>query len=306
MQNFDDLVKYASSFGTNKVAVAFPHHEVIFKALHVIKEKNIAEPILIGDAEKIKKIAYGIGYDLSDDEIVHETDSYGACELAVQMVREQSADLIMKGKVQTYEFIKAVLKRDAGLRTGNLLSQVVVVHSPVYNRFMILSDGGVNIAPNLEQKAAISKNAIAVAHALGIENPKLVALAAAEVVDENIPATVDAHELKMMNQRGEITGAVIDGPLALDTPLDSKAAEMKGIDSPVAGVGDIFISPTIECSNILYRSILYFGKARSGGITYGAKIPLIHMSRADTVDAKVNSTALAVVVLHKMRENEQN
>lgn len=300
MRNFEELLETAKSFGPKRVAVILAHDDVILEALKFSKQNGLLTPTLIGNVDKIKEIADKIGYDLAGDELIHETDGKRATEIAVGLVKEQAVDLIMKGKVQTADLIKVVLNRETGIRAGKLLCQVLVVHTPVFDRFMLLSDAAINIAPTLEQKAGICRNAIAVAQSIGIENPKVAALAALEIVNEAMPATVEAYELKMMNQRNEITGAIVDGPLALDIPLDAWAAQKKGVTSPIAGIADILLPPDIEATNILYRAILYFGQAKSAGVVVGAQVPLIHLSRADTVDTKINSIALAVILSERM------
>ena len=195
--------------------------------------------------------------------------------------------------------MRAVLDRDAGLRAGRQLSQVIVFQSPGINRLMIMTDAAINIAPTLEQKAEICRNAIEVAHAIGIERPNLAALCALEFVNAEMPATMDAAALTMMNRRGQITGAYIEGPIALDVPLSRFAADRKGIQTPLVEATDIFVAPDIEAANILYRAILYFAGGESGGIVVGAKVPLILLSRAETPDTKIRSIAIGVMVAAK-------
>lgn len=296
MDTFEELRRVARSFGPKRVAVVLAHDEVVLEALDIAKKEGLITPTLIGDIEKVKMLANKIGYDYIGDKLIDESDSNVAAQIAVRLVKDREVDLIMKGKVQTADLIKAVIDSENGIRSNRRLSQVLVLHSPVFNRFMLLSDAAINISPTLAQKADICRNAITVAHAIGIDTPKLVALTALELVNETMPATLDAYELKLMNLRNEISGAIVDGPLALDVPLDAIAAKKKGINSPVAGEADILIGPNIEASNILYRAILYFGQARSAGVIMGASVPLIHLSRADNVDTKVNSIALAIIV----------
>lgn len=296
MRDFDELQELARQKGPKKVAVVLAHDDVILRAVDHCKQNGIIRPVLIGDAKKMREIARTLAYDLDEDEVIDEAESGKAARAAVDLIKQGKADLLMKGKIQTADLIRAVLDRETGIRAGKLLSQVNVHYSPVFNRFMFVSDAAINIAPTLEQKADICRNAIAVAHAMGIAEPKIAVLTAHESVNESMPATVDAHELKMLNQRGEITGAVIEGPIALDVALDAAAAEKKGISSPVAGQVDIFISPNIEAANILTKAIIYFGQARNAGVVVGAKVPIILLSRADTADTKINSMALGVVL----------
>lgn len=296
MHNFDELQEFARRIGPKKVAVVLAHDDVILRAVENCRNRGIIRPILIGDAGKIKSIAKSIGYDLGEDKVIDEMDSNRAAELAVELAKQGEADLLMKGKIQTADMIRPVLSRKSGIRTGKLLSQVNVHYSPVYNRFMFVSDGAINIAPGAEEKADICRNAIAVAHVLGFPQPKVALLAAHESVNEAMPATVEAHEVKMMNQRGDIKGAVLDGPIALDVALDAMSAVKKGISSPIAGQADIFVAPNIEAANILTKAVAYFGQARNAGVIIGAQVPIILLSRSDNADTKINSIALGVAL----------
>ncbi|MCX6620304.1 MAG: phosphate acyltransferase, partial [Acidobacteria bacterium] len=193
------------------------------------------------------------------------------------------------------KLVKAVLDRDTGLRKG-LISQVIVFQVPGFNRLMLMTDAAINIAPTLDQKADIVRNAITVAHAIGIDKPNVAMLTALEFVNAEMPATVDAASLTLMNRRGQITGGYLEGPIALDVPLSKFAADRKGIDSPLTEKTDIFICPDIEAANILYRAILYFAGGESGGVVIGAKVPIILLSRAETPQTKIRSIAIALLV----------
>jgi phosphate butyryltransferase len=220
-------------------------------------------------------------------------------------VRNRNADMLMKGKIGTATLIRTVLDRETGLRTGRLLSQVIVFQVPGLQRLMIMTDAAINIAPTLEQKADLCRNAIAVAQAIGIEKPNVALLCALELVNSEMPATVDAASLCAMNRRGQIKGAYLDGPLALDAPLSKFAADRKGIDSPIVENTHIFIAPNIEAANILYRAIIYFAKGQSGGIVYGAKVPLILLSRAEPPETKLHSIAIGALVAAAERKQER-
>ena len=202
----------------------------------------------------------------------------------------------MKGKINTSVLIRAVLNREKGLRTGRQLSQVIVFQVPGIDRLMIMTDAAINLAPELAQKAEICRNAIHVAHALGIEEPNVALLCALEFVNPAMPATVDAAALTMMNRRGQLTGAYLEGPIALDVPMSRFAADRKGIETPLVENTDIFIAPDIEAANILYRAILYMAGGESGGIVVGAKVPLILLSRAETPETKIRSIAIGRLV----------
>jgi phosphate butyryltransferase len=277
------------------------HDPDVLESLAQAGPLGLAKPILVGTPAKIEAAAKKVGFDLRPEMIVPTTGEEAAIRAAIDLVREEKADLLMKGKVTTASLIRGILDKERGLRTGRLLSQVIVFQVPDIPRLMIMTDGAINIAPTLAQKADITRNAISVAHALGIAEPKVVLLAALEFVNPDMPATVDAAALVQMNRRGQITGAYLEGPLAMDVPLSRFAAERKNIDSPVVEATDVLIAPDIEAANILYRAILYFAKGESGGIVVGAKVPLVLLSRAETPETKIRSIALALLVQHHQR-----
>ncbi|MCS6952882.1 MAG: bifunctional enoyl-CoA hydratase/phosphate acetyltransferase [Bryobacterales bacterium] len=294
-RSLDAMVDAARRKGPVRIAVAVGHDPDVIEALKQAREMGLAEGTLVGDAARIRALARSVWFDLPESQIIHEPDDNAAVRRAIGLVREGHARLLMKGKVGTATLVRAVLDRESGLRTGRLLSQVIVFQVPGIYRLMLLSDAAINIAPTLEQKAEICRNAIEVAHAIGIEKPNVALLAALEFVNPEMPATVDAAALTVMNRRGQIAGAYLDGPLALDVPLSRFAAERKGIETPLVENTDIFIAPDIEAANILYRAIVYFAQARSGGIVVGARVPLILLSRAETPETKVHSIALAIL-----------
>jgi phosphate butyryltransferase len=291
----DELVEAARARGPARIAVAAGHDPDVIEALKRAAEIGLASGTLVGQSEKIRALARTAGFEIADEQIVHEPDETRAAHRAVAMVREGRADLLMKGKIATGALLRAILDREAGLRTGRLLSQVIVFQIPGFNRLMLMSDAGVNIAPTLEQKADICRNAIQVAHAIGIARPNLALLAALELVNPAMPATVDAAALTQMNRRGQLTGAYVEGPVALDVTLSKFAAERKGVASPLVENTNIFIAPDIEAANILYRSILYFAKGESCGVVVGAKAPLMVLSRAESPETKLRSIALAML-----------
>jgi phosphate butyryltransferase len=296
-RNLDELVAAARQRGPARIAVAAGHDPDVLAALRQARDMGLADGILVGDTEKIRALADPIDYRLAPEQIIHEPDESAAARKAVALVREGRANLLMKGKISTAALIRAVLDRDAGLRTGRQLSQVIVFQVPGIRRLMVMSDAAINIAPGIEQKAEICRNAIQVAHAIGIPKPNLAALAALEFVNPEMPATVEAAALAAMNRRGQITGAYVEGPIALDVPLSRFAADRKGIDSPLVENTDIFIAPNIEAANILYRAILYFAGGESGGVVMGAKVPLILLSRAESPDTKIRSIAIGLMVV---------
>lgn len=295
-QSLDELVEAAGRLRPARIAVVAGHDQDAIEALGQARTMGLAEGIFVGDTEKVRGAAEKAGVELPSERIVHEPGEAGAARRAMALVREGQADLLMKGKIGTAALVRAVLDRDAGLRTGRLLSQVIVFQVPGIRRLMLMSDAAINIAPTLEQKADICRNAIEVARALGIERPNVAVLCALELVSSDMPATVDAAALTQMNRRGQIADAYVEGPVALDAPLSRFAAERKGISSQLVENTDVFIAPEIEAANILYRAILYFAGGESGGVVVGARVPLILLSRAETPETKLRSIAIAMLV----------
>lgn len=289
-----EMVEAAKAHGPVRIAVAAGQSPECIEALKQASQMKLAEGIFIGDARKIWALADEAGYEIPAHQVLNEPNDVEAARRAVAMVRDGSADLLMKGKIGTAELVRVVLDRESGLRTGRLLSQVIVFEVPGIQRLMLMTDAAINIAPTLAQKAELCRNAIEVAHAIGIEKPNVALLCALELVNPEMPATVDAAALVVMNRRGQIQGAYLEGPIALDAPLSRFAAECKNIDSPIVENTDIFIAPDIEAANILYRAILYFARGESGGIVVGAKVPLILLSRAESPETKIRSIALAM------------
>lgn len=277
------------------IAIAAAHDPDVIEAMKEAEGIGLAKGIFVGDPRKIRSLADAAGLRIPDAQLVSAPDDTAAAA-AISLVREGRASLLMKGKIKTASLIRAVLDKSAGLRGGRLLSQVIVFQVPGLDRLMLMTDAAINIAPTLEQKADLCRNAIEVAHAIGIERPNLALLCALETVNPEMPATVDAAALTLMNRRGQITGAYIEGPIALDVPLSKFAADRKGIESPLVEKTDIFVAPAIEAANILYRSILYFAKGQSGGVVIGAQVPLILLSRAEPPETKIHSIAIALLV----------
>jgi len=296
IRNLSQLMDEAKKLNTKKLAVACAaDHEVILAVSNAVKE-GIVDPILIGNGKEIEALLVEEKQDLSNYTIVDIDDKVEACREAVRMVSSQEADVLMKGLVDTSIILKAVLDKEIGLRTGKVLSHTMVMEVPGFDRLMYLSDGAMNLTPNLAQKKEILENTVEVCHALGNEDPKVAVLAAVEKVNPKMPATVDAHELEEMNKRGEITGCTIGGPFALDNAVSAEAAAHKGIDHPVAGNADVFIVPFIEVGNVFYKSLVFMGSTQSAGIICGAAAPIVLTSRADSDVAKLNSIALATMI----------
>jgi len=301
ISSVEELIARALQLGPTKIAVVEAHDPDVLESLGRAEPLGLARPILVGQPAKIEEAARKVGYTLRAESLIPTSGEEASIRQAIDLVKEGRADLLMKGKVTTANLIRGVLDKDRGLRTGRQLSQVVVFQTPQIPRLMVMSDGAINIAPTLEQKAEICRNAIEVAHALGITEPKVVLLAALEFVNPAMPATVDAAALVQMNRRRQISGAYLEGPLALDVPLSRFAAERKSVASPVVEATDVFIAPDIEAANILYRAITYFAGGQSGGIIVGARVPLVVLSRAEPPETKIHSISLALLLMNHQR-----
>lgn len=295
-KNFNDLLQMVNNCKRKKVAVAVAQDEPVLEAVKAAREKGIADAILVGDLEKIKEISNKIDMDLSQFEIVNEKDVSKAALEAIRLVSSGEADMVMKGLVDTATFLRSVLNKEVGLRTGKLMSHVSVFEIEGIDRLILLTDAAFNTYPDLKAKIQILNNSVDVAHACGISMPKVAPVCAVEVVNPDMPATVDAALLSKMNDRGQIKGCIVDGPLALDNALSEEAAEHKGITGKVAGKADIILLPNIETANVMYKTLTYTSKSRNGGLLVGTSAPVILTSRADSFETKVNSIALAVLV----------
>ena len=295
-KNFDDLLKRVNSCAKKKVAVAVAQDEPVLEAIKAAKEKEIADAVLVGDLEKIKEIANKIDMDLSQFEIVDEKNVNKAALEAIRLVSSGEADMVMKGLVDTATFLRSVLNKEVGLRTGKTMSHVAVFEIEGFDRLIFLTDAAFNTYPDLKAKVQIIENSVYVAHACGLECPKVAAIGAVEVVNPDMPATVDAALLAKMSDRGQIKGCVVDGPLALDNAWSEEAAHHKGVKGEVAGKADIIMLPNIETGNVMYKTLTYASNSRNGGLLVGTSAPVILTSRADSFETKVNSIALAAVV----------
>lgn len=296
----NELVNRAKQLDQKTVAIAAAEDEEVIEAVLGAIRSNLAKFILFGDEAKINQLLKRKKYAAEEWlQIVNVQSSEIAAEKAVKAVKSGQADVLMKGNIATTLFLKAVLNKEYGLRTGRGLSHVAVFEVPGFDRFVIITDSAMNIAPNLEQKAQIIQNSVGIAKAIGIQIPKIAPIAAVEVVNPAMQATVDAALLTMMNKRGQINDCIIDGPLGLDNAVSVFAAEHKGIQSEVAGRADILLVPTIEVGNILYKSLVYFAKAKVGGVIAGATAPIVLTSRSDTAENKLYSLALALCSVSK-------
>jgi len=293
IKSLNTFIDIAKSKSKKKIAVAAAEDKPVLEAVANAYHQGICDAVLVGNEEKIKNISDNIGFDLSNIEIINETNPPLASKKAVESVRIGNAHILMKGLVGTADFLRAILDKEKGLRTGKLLSHISFFESINYHKLIALTDVAQNIAPTLEEKIAIINNAVDMFHRLGIENPKIALLAAVENVNPKMPVTIDAAILTMMNKRNQIQGCTIDGPLAFDNAVSKEAAEHKGISSEVAGDSDLLFVPNIEVGNVLYKSFTYFGNAIVSAIILGAAAPIVLTSRADSDRSKLMSIALA-------------
>ncbi len=296
IKNFDELLELAVKKGPKRISVACAQDDDVLRAIKVAYDKGIVNGYLIGNEAEIRAIATEISLDLSGFEIINIIDLAEASLKAVELVSSGKADLVMKGLVDTGIILKAVLNKEIGLRTGNVLSHVAVFDVPTYHKILMVTDAAMNIAPDLNAKKQIIENTLFVTRALNIEMPNVGVIAAKEKVTESMIATVDAGELVKMNKEGLITGCKVGGPFALDNAVSKEAAAIKGIKDPMAGDVDVLLCPTIEAGNVLYKALNFLANAKSAGIIVGAKAPIVLTSRADSDDSKLNSIALGVLM----------
>ena len=304
-KSFDDLLWQVNACDTKKLAVAVARDKAVLEAVKAAKERNIADSILVGDADKIREIAASLSMNPDDYEIIDVKDITEASLTAVKLVHDGKADMYMKGLLDTKTFLKSVLDKEVGLRTGKPLSHVCVFEIPGIDRLLFLSDVAFMPYPTLEDKKCIIEYTVEIAKACGVECPKVAPLAAVEVVNPKMPVTVEAAELTRMNEEGEITGCIVDGPLSLDIALYKEAAEEKGaLNRKVAGDADILVFPDIHAGNLVYKSIVHMVNCQNGNILTGTKAPVILTSRSDDCETKVNSIALAAVVAEELNKNK--
>ena len=296
IKSFDQLLTSVKSKEKKKLAIACAEGEEIVEAAKQATEEDIVHVVLIGDGEKIKGLCEKLKFDLNKVEIIDAKGPEAASQLAVELVKRKKADMLMKGKVGTSTLLKAVLDKETGLRSGRLLSHVAVVEVENYHKLMLVTDGGMNINPDINKKVGILENAVDVAKKLGIAKPKVSCLAAVELVNPEMQETVDAAVLVKMADRGDVKDVIIDGPVAFDLAVDSQAARMKGITSPVAGDTDIFVVPNIASGNIFVKALIYLAKAKVGGIVVGGGVPVVLLSRSDSAAMKLYSMALGAAV----------
>jgi phosphate acetyltransferase len=277
-------------------AVCWPLSDVALSGAVEAAAEGLIQPTLVGDEAAMKDLAAKIGVDISGFPILQANNESKAAELSVALCRSGEALAMMKGSLHTDELMKAVMQRETGLRSGRRISHVFVMDTPAYARTVLITDAAINIAPELEDKIHIVQNAIDLAHALGIPEPRVALLSAMETVNPKIQSTLDAAALCKMADRRQIKGGILDGPLAFDTAVSVKAAKIKGLVSPVTGKADILVVPDLESGNMLAKQLEYFGGAQLAGIVLGARVPIILTSRADSAETRLTSCAVAVLL----------
>jgi len=299
---YEQLLAKCKSLEPIPTAVAHPCELTALTGAMEAAELGLIKPILVGPIKKIDAVAKSAKIDLTNIDIVDSSHSHDSAAKAVALIREGKAELLMKGSLHTDELMSAIVSREGGLRTSRRISHVFIMDVPTYHKVLIITDGAINIAPSLEDKVDICQNAIDLAVSLGRDLPKVAILAAVETVNSKMPATIDAAALCKMAERGQITGGLLDGPLAFDNAISLDAAKTKGIISKVAGDPDILIAPDLEAGNILAKQLSFLANADSAGLVLGAKVPVILTSRADSVRSRIASCAVAVLAAHSRRQ----
>ena len=301
LQHGDELVRllqYVKPLGRIKMAVVYPCDELSLSAALDARAAGIIEPVLIGPRERVQAVAQKLGAKIDDLALIEAPHAEAAAARAVELALKGEVQALMKGSLHTDELMSAVVA--SALRTDRRMSHCFIMQTPAYPRPFIITDAAINIAPTLKDKADIIRNAVDLAHAFGIERPHVAILAAVETINPNMPATLDAAALCKMADRGQIAGAVLDGPLAFDNAVSAAAARTKGITSPVAGSADILVVPDLEAGNMLAKQLEYLGGAASAGIVLGARVPIVLTSRADPREARIASCAVALVLTRRL------
>lgn len=301
---YEKLLERCKALEAIPTAVAHPCEESALTGAVEAAQAGLIAPVLVGPAARIEQIARAANIDLGKLEIVDAEHSMDSAKKAVDLVKQGRAEVLMKGSLHSDELLSAIVSRDGGLRTGRRISHVFVMDVPTYHKVLIVTDAAINIAPTLEDKVDICQNAIDLVNSLRndkTQKPKVAILAAVETVTTKMPATIDAAALCKMAERGQITGGILDGPLAFDNAISKQAAETKGIKSAVAGDPDILLVPDLEAGNILAKQLSFLANADSAGLVLGAKVPVVLTSRADSVRSRIASCAVAALVAHARR-----
>jgi phosphate acetyltransferase len=302
-EKYERLVKAAQAQGMIKVAVVHPCDDVSLEGAVEAARLRLIEPILVGPKERVRGVAEHAGLDISTMEIVNSEHSNDSAAKAVELVRTGRVEALMKGSLHTDELMGAVVSRQAGIRTARRISHCFIMDVPGHPDALIITDAAVNIAPTLDDKVDIIQNAIDLAHAMGVAEVRVAILSAMETVNAKLPSTVEAAALCKMAERGQITGALLDGPLALDNAISPQAAVIKQIVSPVAGRANVLVVPDLEAGNMLAKSLSFLAQADAAGLVLGARVPIILTSRADSILTRLASCAVAVMVAAARRKS---
>ncbi|MGJ0622389.1 MAG: bifunctional enoyl-CoA hydratase/phosphate acetyltransferase [Methylocystis sp.] len=297
----DALVRRAQALPPIRMGVVHPCDARSIEGAIAARDKGLIVPTFIGPRTKIEAAARASGVSLEGVETVDAPHSHAAADQAVELVRRGRLHALMKGALHTDELMAAVVRDGAGLRTERRISHVFVIDAPTYHKLLLVTDAAINIAPTLDIKRDIVRNAVDLAHAIGIERPKVALLSAVETVEGKIPSTIEAAALCKMADRGQIAGAALDGPLAFDNAISRDAADAKHIESEVAGDADILVAPDLEAGNILAKQLVFLGGADTAGLVLGARVPIVLTSRADDIASRVVSSALAQIFTHRPR-----
>ena len=296
LRTFDEVLNKAKDYGPKKMAVASAGAEDVLKAVEAARKEGLADSILVGNKKEIIQITNKMGIDPTNYEIIDKPNKTKATRCAVELVRNKKASILMKGMIGTARLLKAILDKEIGLRTDRILSHVYTLQIKGYDRLLTMTDGAMSISPDLKQKSQIIQNAIYYAHSMGIEKPKVAVVAALELVNPDMPATIDAACLAKMSERGQIVGGIVDGPLGFDNAISKEAAKYKGVESLVSGEVDIVLVPNIESGNIFAKGLVYLANAVPAGLLLGAKAPVVLVSRSDSAQSKLYSIALGVLM----------
>lgn len=298
VNSFDAMLAATAPLDPIATAVVHPCDAASLIGALEARDKTLITPILVGPEDRIKAVAAAEGLNIDGLEIVDAKHSHASAQAAVRLVREGKAQALMKGALHTDEVMSAVVDKVTGLRTERRMSHVFVLDVPTYPKPLLITDAAINIFPDLMVKADIVQNSIELAHALGVDEPKVAILSALETIYPKIPSTVEAAALCKMADRGQITGGVLDGPLAFDNAISRKAADAKGINSPVPGEADILVAPDLEAGNMIAKQLMYLAGADSAGLVLGARVPIMLTSRADGTLSRLVSAALAQLMVH--------
>lgn len=299
MYQFNEMIAKLNEMAKERkrvVAVAAAGDDEVLKAVKDMNTHGFGRAILIGDGQKIETYAKEVGVDLNENTIIDEKDDAKAAALAVKKVRDDEADILMKGLLQTKTYLRAILNKEEGLRTGKLLCSITAVEAEAIDRMLLVSDCAMVVNPSATEKVDIIHHTVELAHALGEPLPKVSLLAAVETVNDNMPDTLESAAIAKSYQQGKISGCVVDGPLSMDLSISERSARHKGIDSPVAGKADVLIMPNIQAGNIFWKTMTYLAGAKSGAIIAGTSKPAVIYSRSDSAESKINAIAMAMML----------